>query len=291
MAPVPSSAARKNRTRGAEQLAQGVARKANPWIEPLGRAGFAAKGLVYGLVGVLALMAAFGLGGETTDAQGALEWITRAPFGRALLAAVAVGLFGYAVWRFVQAGTDTENHGSDAQGLLARGGYAVNGAVYASLAVTAARMALGSDNSASGDQSAQDWTARLLAQPFGPWLVGAAGLVMIGLGLFQLYRAYSADFQRKLKRMEMSTAEDRWITRLGRVGFAARGLVFGLVGTFLIVAAVQTNPEEARGLAGALATLAAQPYGPWLLALVAVGLFAYGLFMLIQARYRRMLIR
>jgi negative regulator of sigma E activity len=275
----------------AQRHAECAATQAKPWITKLGRLGYAAKGMVYGLVGVLAVQAALGQGGQTTDAKGVLQTIAQAPFGRVLLALVALGLLGHAVWRFVQAIMDTENKGSDAKGLGTRAAYAGIGVVYVGLALAALRLVLGSGGTRSSDQSTQDWTARLLAQPSGRWLVALVGLIVIGVGLYQFYRAYSAKFREKLNLSEMSPTEETWATRIGRVGFTARGVVFGIIGVFLLIAALQAQPQEARGLAGALQTLAQQqPYGPWLLGIVALGFVAYGLFMLVQARYRRMVI-
>ncbi len=273
------------------QQAKQAARQASPWLVWLGRFGYAAKGVVYGLVGVLALLAALGRGGQTTDTRGVLQTIVDAPFGRVLLAVVALGLFGHAVWRFVQAAFDTENKGTDAQGSAARVAYAAIGVIYVGLALAAARLVLGTGGgNQSSDQSAQDWTARLLQQPPGRWLVGLAGLIVIGIGAYQFYRAYKAEFREKLKLHEMSAAEQTWTVRIGRFGFAARGVVFAIIGSFLIVAALQEQAEQARGLGGALDTLAGQSSGSLLLGVVALGLVAYGVFMLVQARYRRMVI-
>lgn len=268
--------------------AKQATREAAPWIEPLGRFGYAAKGIVYGLVGVLAVQAATGAGGQTTDARGALGQIAQAPFGRFLLVATAIGLAGYAIWRLVQAFMDTENKGSEAKGYLMRIGYGIVGLIYIGLAFSAVQLALG--NGGDGGDATQDWTTRLMAQPFGRALVGLAGAVVIGVGLYHLYRAYSAKFREKLKLGEMSPTEEIWATRAGRLGYAARGIVFGIIGGFLIIAALRARPEEARGLGGALQTLADQPWGPILLGIVALGLVAYGVYCLVEARYRRMVI-
>lgn len=274
-----------------KQQAERRVRAASPWIEPLGRFGFAAKGMVYILVGVLAARVALGVGGETTDAQGALRRIVQAPFGQLLLIATAIGLAGYALWRFVQAAMDTDNKGSGAKGSITRAAYAVNGVIHAGLALSAARLVLGTAGGESGDATAQGWTARLLAQPLGQWLVGIAGAIVLGVGGYQLYRAYKVKFREELLLGRMSATEEVWITRLGRLGYAAQGTVFGIAGVFLIAAARSASPEEARGLGGALATLARQPYGLSVLGAVAVGLVAYGLYTLAAARYRRMVIR
>lgn len=255
------------------------------WVERLARVGYAAKGVVYLLVGLLAAQAAFGTGGQTTGTQGALREIVKAPFGQLLLVLIALGLASYVLWRFVQAIRDPGNKGSDVKGLLQRAGYLASGLAYAGLSLTAIQMVVGSSGGSGSGQSAEDWTARLLALPFGTWLVGLAGLVAIGVGLAEFYRAYQADFH--LKREEMSETEETWVTRLGRVGLVARGIVYGLIGLFLIQAARQYDPSEAGGLGEALSTLAAQPYGPWLLGIVALGLAAYGLYSIARSRYRR----
>ncbi len=273
-----------------ERAGQAV-RDTKPWVERLGRIGYAAKGAVYLIVGVLAAQAAIGAGGATTDPKGALGWIVSTPHGRFLLGAMAIGLLGYAIWSFVQAGLDTENEGTNAKGLLARGGYAIIGAGYVGLALSAASLTLGSGGGGSGDESARDWTARLLAQPFGQWLTGILGAIIVAVGLYQLYKAVSANFRDKLKLAEMSSTQQEWVERIGRLGFAALGVASSIIGGLLVAAAVHARAEEARGLGGALATLAQQPFGPWLLAAVAAGLVAYGIFEFIEARFRRMVIR
>jgi len=256
------------------------------WVERLARLGYLAKGIVYTIVGVLAVQAAFGAGGQTTDAKGALGAIAAQPFGKFLLALLTVGLIGYVVWRFVQAVQDPEHKGDDAKGWATRLGYAVSGLIYASLAFTAIGLIRGSGGGGGGN-SKQDWTAQLLAQPFGQWLVGLVGAFVIGLGFYQLYKAYKAKFRKEMKLHEMSPTEETWATRIGRFGLGARGVVFCIIGFFLLQAARQSDASEVRGLDGALQSLAQQPYGPWLLGIVALGLVAYGIHMAVQARYIR----
>jgi Na+/proline symporter len=272
------------------QQAHRSARKARPWLVGLGRLGYAAEGVVYTLIGVLAVQVALGRGGATTDNKGALTRIAAAPFGRALLIAVIVGIAGYALWRFLQAALDTDNEGSDARGLVKRLGYAGGGAVHVALALSALALLRTGSAGASSDTAAKDWTARLLGQPFGPWLVGLVGLGVIGAGGVQIYKGCTAEFRAELKLGAMGAPEERWVTRLGRVGYAARGLVFALIGLFLLVAARRDNPNEAHGLDGALAALVQHPFGPWLLGVVALGFVAYGLCLFAEARYRRMVI-
>jgi hypothetical protein len=274
----------------ATRRAEGAARQASPGIIWAGRLGFACKGLVYLLIGVLAAQAALGRGGATTDSQGVLVRVVEAPFGKVLLGLVAVGLAGFVVWRLMQAILDTDNQGTDASGAWARAGYLVSGVVYASLALSALRLLQGNGGPRGGDQAAQDWTALLLDKPFGPVLVAAVGLGVLGSAAFQAMRAYKADFRKDLRSAELSPAERDFATGAGRLGHAARAVTFGLIGVFLIGASIHQEPAEARGLAGALGTLVEQPYGPYLLLIVAAGLVAYGLYMFVEARYRRMVV-
>lgn len=265
-----------------QEQAKSQVRQARPWLERLARLGFLAKGAVYLTVGILALQAAVGSGGQTTDTQGAVRVIAQQPFGQVLLALLALGLISYGLWRFVQAALNPAGR-SGAKALVTRGGFAVSGVIHVALAVTALGLLFGSG---SGGSSEQSLTARLLAVPFGRWLVGAVGLAIIASGLVQLGKAYRASFRRALKLGEMRPLERTWATRAGRVGYAARGVVFCLTGVFFIQAALQSDASEARGLDGALQTLQAQPYGPYLLGVVALGFILYGVYMGVEARYR-----
>jgi hypothetical protein len=269
----------------AREQVQTAARKARPWLVWFVRAGYAAYGVVYGAVGVLALQATFGGGGKTTSQEGAFRSILLAPLGRVLLALVALGLLGYALWRLFQAIFDPDGEGTDARGITSRFDHGLNGVFHAILALTAGQLVLGFGGGDGG--SPDDWTARLLAQPLGRWLAVIIGAVIIGAGLYQFYAAYKANFKEDLKLHEMSAREKKWARRTGRLAYAARGVVFIVIGVFLIQAALQTDPDKARGLGGALHALAMQPFGPYLLGAVALGLIAYGVFMFVVARYRR----
>jgi Domain of Unknown Function (DUF1206) len=273
--------------RQAGQAVEDVAR--SPWVEWLARFGYAARGVVYGLIGILALKTAFGTGGATTDTHGAVQAIAQQ--SRFLLILVAIGLFGYALWRFVQAVVDPEHKGTDPKGLAQRGAMLASGISYGFLAVAAARIAGGSQSAAQGaDGGTQGMTANLMAQPFGRWLVALAGIAMIVSGLYQLSSGWKEKFRRHLRLDEMPAALQHRVVQTGKLGLISRGFVFLMIGMFLIVAAWQADPTEARGLGGALATLAQQPYGPWLLGLVALGLLAFGVYSLVESRYRRIVL-
>jgi len=254
-------------------------------MERLARLGYATEGAVYALIGLLAAGAAFGTGGHATGQHGAFEVLAGNLFGSILLGLIAAGFLGYALWRSVQAIADPDREGTDAKALGKRVGYGVSAFVYAGLAFSAAGLILGMASDGGG--SPDYWTALLLSWPLGQVLVVGVGGVVVGVGLHELYQAYKAGFLEYLKLGEMGENLKKWTIRWGRLGIAARGIVFGVVGTFLIRAALEYDPQQARGLGGALQTLAQQPFGPWLLGAVAFGLIAYGLFMLAVARYRR----
>ena len=276
-------------------------------VEKIARLGYAVKGILYVLIGVLAVMAAFGGGGKTAGSRGAIKSVADAPFGNVLLWIVAAGLAAYALWRFTQAFLDPDDKGSDTEGIIKRIGYFISGLIHAGLTYWLVRgllssgdpgsgsggsgSGIGSGGSSSGSSSsgggASDWTATLMEQPFGPWLVGLVGGGVVAYGLYQLYKAATVDFSDKFKTDEMSETEKKVARVAGQAGLSARGVVFGLMGGFLIYAALTANPSEAKGLGGALDTLAAQPFGPYLLAAVAFGLAAYGVYCGVNARYRK----
>ena len=276
---------------GAGRKARRITRAASPWIERLARFGYAAKGVVYVLVGSLAALGSFRVGGDgPTDSRGALKQIVEQPYGRVLLGVVAAGLAGYALWRVTQALRDTEDKGAELKGLAIRTGYGCIGVVYAGLSYSAVQLILGHGAGKGSDESSREWTALVFALPFGRLLAGLAGLCVIGFGVYQCYKAFTARFRRKWKRHEMSEHARALATRAGQVGLVARGVVFGIIGLFLIQAAWRARAEEARGIGGALRALEQQPYGPYVLGAVALGLVAYGLYMFVEARYRRMII-
>ncbi|MGI8654898.1 MAG: DUF1206 domain-containing protein, partial [Pyrinomonadaceae bacterium] len=204
-----------------------------------------------------------------------------------MLVAVAVGLVFHAVWRLVQAFMDTENKGSEIKGFVARGVYAAIALIYIGLAFSAVKIVLGVK---SGGIWTQSWTAWLLALPFGAWLVGLAGAIVFAVGFYQFYQTFTAKFRENLMFGEMSQTQEKWATRVGRFGFAARGVVFCIIGFFLVLAAYQANAGKIRDLAGALHAVEQQSFGAWLLGLVAAGFISYGLFMFVLAKYRRMVI-
>jgi Domain of Unknown Function (DUF1206) len=247
----------------------------------LARAGFAARGVVYVIMGILAIKLALGSGGTSADQQGALRTIAEQPFGKVLLIVVAIGLGGYSLWRLARAFLGHGPEGSDSG--FDRVAAFASGVVYAGLCAIAVKILLGS----SGSGGAKETTAGVFGWPAGTWLVGIAGAVLIGVGLYQGYRGISKDFLNDSKTERMSARTRRWIERIGTAGHLARMVVFCLVGVFLIKAAIDYNPHQAVGLDGALAKVDHTSYGPLLLGLIAAGLIAFGTYSLSDARFRR----
>lgn len=266
---------------------QDAADEAAAWTEVLARLGYAAKGVVYMVVGILAARAAVGRGGSVDGSQGAIAAILHQPFGRLLVGGIAVGLFGYALWRFVQAGLDPEGKGSDAKGIARRIGYGISGVIHVGLGIEAARSVLSGASSGGGGEGADHWTAVLMRQPFGAWIVAAVGAGIAGYGVYELYKAYTVQLGKRLDLGRMEQTARVWAVRFSRFGLAARGVVFFVIGVLLIQAARQHDPADAVGVGGALRTLQEQSYGPWLLGAVALGLVGYGIYELVKARYRR----
>jgi hypothetical protein len=253
------------------------------WVERAGRAGYVAKGVIYSLIGLIALQVPLGLEEQPEDKQGALRMVAQQPFGELLLLALAAGLAGYALWRLAQAFFDTEDDGTDAKGLAKRGSYVARAALYGFFAFSAFALVAGLGSSGGNEQQE---AASAFDLPLGRWLVAAVGLGFLGAGVYNGYRSLTKGFRKHLREHEVSPKVRGWVIVLGVVGHAARAVVFSLVGIFLVRAAWEYDASEAKGIDGALLTLAEAPYGPAVLFAVGAGLLAYGAFCLVQARYR-----
>ena len=264
--------------------ARAKAASGSGWYAWLARGGLVAKGMSFGIVGVLAVAVAANAGGKTASREGALETLVDHAWGKVLLVLLALGFAGYAVWRFVQAFAEREQE--DAKKWGKRAGYIGRGAIYAGLTFTTAKLLAGSGGQQSQNQRARKTTAALLDWPAGRWIVAIAGLCVIGAGLWNLYRGITKKFEEKWRTGEMSETERTWGGRAGVAGHLARAIVFTLIGIFVTKAAIEFDPKNAIGIDGALQKLANASYGPYLLGLTAAGLLCYALYCLVDARYR-----
>jgi hypothetical protein len=263
----------------------------NPWVARLARLGYGVQGLLYGAVGLLAIEVALGVRRAPEDVTGVIALIGRQPYGDVLLVVIAIGLAALALWGFARIVYDPFSHEATVPRNMLRAGFLFSGLTYTALVFTTLRVLVGLRLLAPTGElapSPQRAAGDLLTTPWGPWLVGLAGLVVMILGGVELVRAGRYDFQKELKRYALSDRQALWATRLGRWGTAARGLVVALVGLFLIQAAIFVEPQEVRGLDGALLALARRPFGPWLLGSVALGLMAFGAYSLLGAWWFRL---
>ena len=255
-----------------------------PWVERLARVGYAAKAVLYITIGILAAQAAFGPGGRTTDTQGALRVVHDMTFGRIVLLVIAAGLLGYALWRLVEAAVDPDGRGSNLKGLALRAGFAIRGLFHGALGVGAFRAALG-DRSAGSNDQAREVTASVFRVPAGELVIYAGAAFVAGYGVYQLYRSYASKLGRQLELGALSGEMRPWVVRVSRFGIAARGVIFCLIGLFLARAAHQHDAREVGGVRESLNMLA--DLGRWPFAVVALGLIAYGVYEMVNARYRR----
>ncbi|MFL5581113.1 MAG: DUF1206 domain-containing protein [Gemmatimonadaceae bacterium] len=276
----------------AEQVGEAAregARQASPWIVPLARVGYAAKGVVYLVIAWLALKVATGRGGAFANSRSALEWIGQGPVGTVTLGVIGVGLLAFALYSLIAAATGAEQRHDGAKGAALRLGQAGTGIAYGALGVRAL-MLLANARSAQrgGGDGAEHWTARVLGMPFGRAVVIAIGAGIIAYAVYQMYAAFAKDPRRHFDLSRTSAGTAKAVERLSRFGLAARAVVFALIGWFLVRAALRFDPDQAGGIDESLAALGAQPFGRVILGAVALGLAAYGGYSLAEARWRRM---
>jgi len=241
-----------------------------------------ARALIYGIIGLLAFELVAGHGGKITDQQGALRTVEQRSFGHVLLAGLAIGLGGYAIWRLFRAFLGHGREGADSG--IERLGALGSGIVYALMCAVAIQILTGPGTSGGNTQKT---ASDVFGWPAGRWLIGAAGLVLAGVAVYQFIRGVRHKFLDDSKTEQMTRAVRTWFTILGTIGHVARAVVFALVAAFLLKAAYDYKANEAIGLDGALAKLHNGAYGSWLLGAVAAGLIAFSCFSLVEARYRR----
>jgi hypothetical protein len=256
-------------------------------LEHLARIGLIAFGAVHLLIAWLALQLAWGGGGKSADQSGAMQTLTESPIGRPLLWVVAVGMIALAVWQAAEVlrwRSGWSASGKTRTKALRKSGNAlIKAAVYIALAVLAIRFALGSGKSSSQQQ--QETTAGVFGWPGGQLLVGAAGLVLIGVGVWHIRKGFNNDFLKQIDTSDASPSALRLVTRLGQVGFPGKGVALAVVGGLLCYAAITFDPSKAQGLDGAMRTILQAPFGRILLTLVAIGIAAFGAFCFVRARY------
>ncbi|HEY7202445.1 MAG TPA: DUF1206 domain-containing protein [Candidatus Dormibacteraeota bacterium] len=271
--------------RKAEREARHAA--ANPLLDRAERLGYVVRGLLYGVMGFLALQVALGTGGRAVDQRGGLLFLTGNPFGKAVLVVCVVGLAAYSVWGVVRAVFDPWNRGSDAGGLVQRAAYLWSALSYAVLVLFGLQLLVGASRAGADQDPVQGWASALLSHPAGDWLTVAAGAAAVAGGLAQFFEAYRAGFRRDLQRMRMTEAERSAADLVGRLGYLGRGIAFVGVGWLLVQAGLHHDPAQAHGYGGAFLLLLAQPFGRLLLAGVALCFVALGLHSLAYARWAR----
>jgi hypothetical protein len=261
---------------------------ANPLLELLERLGYLVRGALYAVMGLLALGIALRVaGGQTTDLSGSLVFLVSNPFGQLVLIVVTVGLAAYSLWGFTRAIYDPLRRGSDAGGYAARLGFVSSAVSYAAIVFFALQVLVGSGR-ATGD-STQKTIAAILTHPGGGWLTAIIGLVAIVVGLGQFLEAYRATFKEDLKGADMSASERNVVIGLGRFGMFARGVIFLVIGWFLVQAGLHHDAGRVQGFGGAFVFLLGQPFGRIVLGIIALGFVALGLHSLACARWIRLM--
>ena len=250
------------------------------WISPLARTGYSAKGVVYLTIGVMALLAAVGKGGDLIGSSGALKELASKPFGSALLVVLGIGLLAYSVYRLLCAFIDCENEGEDGSGLAKRAGYVGSGLVYGALGVTALT---GLGGSSGGSE--EEMTSKALEVPGGVFVVGAVAIGIIVAGIFQWVKAIKGTYRNKFTLDSLAASKRNLIEKAAKFGLISRGIVFPVIGVFLLIAAVQSDPSETKGIGEALGKISSQSYGAILLGITAAGLVCYSFYCAILAIY------
>jgi hypothetical protein len=261
---------------------------ANPLLQLLERLGYVVRGALYAVMGLLALGIAVGsTGGKATDLSGALVFLIGNPLGKVVLIVAVIGLTAYSLWGFTRAIYDPLRRGSDAGGYAARLGFISSAVSYAAIVLFALQILMGSGGTA-GDTT-QKTISSILTHPGGGWLTAIIGIVAIVVGLGQLLESYRATFKADLKSAEMSASERTTAIRLGRFGMFARGIIFLIIGWFLLQAGIHHDAGQVQGFGGAFVFLLAQPFGRVVLGVIALGFVALGLHSFACARWIKLM--
>ncbi len=259
----------------------------SPLMDALVRLGYAVRGVMYVTIGAIAFQAATGKATTPADQIGAIAALGRGPSGRFILWVILIGLAAYALWGVIRAILDPFNKGSDNSGLLARAGYLISAVTYAFFAYTTYGLLQGRASSGGSVQSIQ-FVSRLMQGPSGRLLVAVIGVAVLLGGLYQIYAGITMNFEQRFKTYALSGDQLRTAKQMGKIGYAVRGLVVGIMGAFLILAATSADPSKARGFSGALDFLGHQTFGLWVLGVVAAGLIFLGIYSLMSAAWFRL---
>ncbi len=259
----------------------------SPLMDHLARLGYAVKGVIYIMMGFLAFRGALGKSSTPADQFGAIAAFGKLPYAQVFLWVILIGLISYSLWGLIRAFLDPFHKGSDMRGLLARGGYLLSTITYATFVLPTYQLIRGARRGAGSNQMTQ-MVIKVMALPLGRYILGAIGLAVIAAGLYQIYMGVKQDFEKQFKPYALTPEQIRVAKQVGRFGTIARGVVFALVGYFLFLGADYARPGQAQGFSGALRFLAEQPYGLWLLGIVAAGLIAYGIYALMSAAWFRL---
>lgn len=257
-----------------------------PWVASMVRFGYAAKGLIYLLIGMLAIRLALGFdGGRVTDASGALRVVMNQPLGLLLIGAIAVGILAYSAWQILEGVMDTRRKGSSAKAWMDRALTIIKGAVYGAVGWEALQLVLGQRG---GSQSADEYARDVMRIPFGHWFFALVGIGVGVYGIMQIVKAWKGEFDDDVDEQRMRREAGAWALAVGRAGTGARGVILTIMGLLLTRAGLEQRPSEAGGLAESMWTLMGQPYGVALLAVAAAGLVCFGIFQLLHWRYARL---
>ena len=270
------SAPRSGRSARSARSARGMA-----W---LARAGLVARGLMYVLIGIIAVQVAIDGSHQQADRTGAVRLVAQTAFGTAILWLLVIGFAGMTLWRLSEAAWGSP--GADGRKASKRLASLARAVFYALVTYGILKYALGVGQPSSSDSQSQDLTADALKYQGGQVVVALAGVVVVIAGLYVIYRAYKLKFLKHLRMGSASARTRKVVTRLGQIGGIARGLVFATIGVFLVIAAKDANPKQAKGIDSALRALAHTPLGPWLLVVVAIGLMMFGVYSWCEARWR-----
>ncbi len=249
------------------------------WAVPLMRAGYAGRGLVYVVVAGISLFAIW-RGGQAQGTSSALGWLEATTWGGVLLLLIFLGMCAYAIWRVVDAIWDLEDYGKDGEGGIARTGLIVSGIVHLGIGIVAFSLLFG--NGSGGGSSIPKYVGAVMQWPGGRWIIGLAGLIIIGSGGFYIYKGWTEKYREHLRGNRFTL---RWNPAL-KAGVIAQGVVVGIVGLLFTYAAIRANPQEAGGVGEAFSWLSQQAYGQVLVAIVCVGLLGFALFCFVNAAYR-----